>query len=233
MHYHENPYFMYVIAGNMIDINKSGSSLLPPGSLMFLNWEEVHRSEKKTNRGRGFHLQIERNWLEAQDINASLWEGSQVLKHPDFHLQLSKIHYEFRQADDFSVISIELLVLELCGMLTDKFAVPLKHSPIWMDQLKALLHAGGDHLSLTELSTELGVHPVHISRTVPAFLDSTLGEYLRKLRISKALPLLLSQEQSLAQIAFESGFSDQSHFNRVFKSYYGQTPARFRKQPYL
>jgi AraC-like DNA-binding protein len=230
MHYHENPYFMYVIAGNMVDVNKSGASLLPPGSLMFLNWEEIHRTEKKSNQGRGFHLQIERKWLKAQDINASLWEGSQVLNHPDFHLQLSKIHYEFRQADNFSILSIELLVLELCGMLTDKFIVPLKHPPQWLNQLKEILHDSTENLSLTELSAELGIHPVHISRTVPAFLDSTLGEYRRKLRVSKALPLLLNQEASLAQIAFESGFSDQSHFNRVFKSYYGQTPARFQKR---
>jgi AraC-like DNA-binding protein len=229
-HYHQNPYFMYVMKGNMIDINKSGSTLLPPGSLMFLNWEETHRSEKHSNKGRGFHLQLERKWLCAQGINASLWEGSQALHHPDFHLQLSKIHYEFRQADGFSIISIELLVLELCGMLTNRFASPLKFPPPWIDRLKTILHAGGENLSLAKLSAELGVHPVHISRTVPAFLDTTLGEYLRKLRVSKALPLLLNQKQSLAQVAFASGFSDQSHFTRVFKSYFGQTPAKFRQR---
>lgn len=216
----------------MVDINKSGSSLLPPGSLMFLNWEDIHRSEKHSNKGRGFHLQIERKWLHAQDINASLWEGSQVLHHPDFHLMLSKIHYEFRQADNFSIVSIELLVLELCDMLTNRFTLPPKLPPLWISRLKAMLHDDNENLSLAKLSAELGVHPVHISRAVPAFLGTTLGEYLRKLRVRKALPLLLNpkQEQSLAQIAFASGFSDQSHFTRVFKSYYGQTPAKFRQR---
>ena len=230
MHYHENPYFMYVMGGNMVDINKSGSTLLPPGSMMFLNWEETHRTEKHSNTGRGFHLQIERKWLHEQGINACLWEGSQVLHHPDFHLLLSKIHYEFRQADNFSIISIELLVLELCDMLSNRFSCPLKSPPPWMHKLKALLHGESENLSLAELSAELGVHPVHISRTVPAFLDTTLGDYLRKLRVRKALPLLLSQEQSLTQIAYASGFSDQSHFTRVFKSYFGQTPAKFRQR---
>jgi AraC-like DNA-binding protein len=229
MHYHENPYFMYVMKGNMVDINKSGSTLLPPGGMMFLNWQDAHRSEKHSSTGRGFHLQIERKWLCDQEVNASLWEGSQVLEHPDFHLMLSKIHYEFRQADNFSIVSIELLVLELCDMLTNRFNIPLKNPPPWMGQLKALLHAGSENLSLAELSAELGVHPVHISRTVPAFLDTTLGEYLRKLRVRNAMPFLMSQEQPLSQIAYASGFSDQSHFIRVFKSYYGMTPAKFRQ----
>ncbi len=214
----------------MVDINKSGSSLLPPGSLMFLNWQDIHRTEKHSNRGRGFHLQIERKWLCAQDVNDSLWEGSQALFNPDFHLQLSKIHYEFRQADNFSIASIELLVLELCCMLNDRFISSPKSPPPWLDQLKDILHNSNEQLSLAKLSAELGVHPVHISRTVPAFLDTTLGEYLRKLRVTKAIPLLLSEEQPLAQIAFASGFSDQSHFTRVFKSYFGQTPAKFQKQ---
>jgi len=228
MHFHENPYFMYVIRGNMVDMNKAGSSLLPPGSMMFLNWQDAHRTEKRSNRGRGFHVQIERKWLRANEINDGLWEGSQLLQHPDFHFQLSKIHYEFRQADQFSIASIELLILELCGMLSNRFTVPLKSPPPWLDQLKGILHDSHEQLSLAELSAQLGVHPVHISRTVPAFLDTTLGDYLRKLRVRKALPFLLSPEPSLAQIAYTGGFSDQSHFTRVFKSYFGQTPGAFR-----
>lgn len=221
---------MYVIRGNMVDVNKSGSSLMPPGSMMFLNWEEMHRSEKHSNRGRGLHLQVERKWLQAHDLDASLWEGSQLLCHPDFHFQLSKIHFEFQQGDHFSIPSIELLVLELCTMLNDQFATPQKHPPSWLEKLKDILHTDSENLSLAQLSEQLGVHPVHISRTVPAFLGTTLGGYLRKLRVSQALPLLIGQEQTLAQIAYGCGFADQSHFTRVFKSHFGLTPAKFRQR---
>ncbi|MEO0731872.1 MAG: helix-turn-helix transcriptional regulator [Bacteroidota bacterium] len=228
-HYHENPYFMYVLAGNMVDVAKSGSSLLPPGSLMFLNWEETHRTDKRSRRGRGMHLQIERQWLREQEIDDGLWEGSQVLQHPDFHLLLGKIHLELRRADDFSRLSVELLTMQLCDLLNDKFVAESAHRPPWIEDLRELLHAEGERLSLTELSQELGVHPVHISRSVPDFLGSTLGEYLRKQRLSKALPELLDHQKSLAQIACASGFADQSHFTRVFKAYFGVTPARFRR----
>ncbi|MEM9261747.1 MAG: AraC family transcriptional regulator, partial [Bacteroidota bacterium] len=229
-HYHENPYFMYVIKGNMLDIGKAGSAQLPPGSLMFLNWEETHRTEKHSaTNGRGFHLQVERTWLQTQGIHLGLWEGNQVLNHPDFHLLLSKIYYEFRRADAFSMVAIELMVLELCSSLTERFKLPPKGPPPWMEALKTILHEGTSPLSLTALSAELGVHPVHISRTVPLFLDTTLGDYLRKLRISKSLPLILGGEQPLTQIAFACGFSDQSHFTRTFKSYFGQTPSAFQR----
>jgi hypothetical protein len=37
-HYHENPYFMYVLQGNMKDCNAQVKTLCPSGSLMFNNW---------------------------------------------------------------------------------------------------------------------------------------------------------------------------------------------------
>ncbi|MEL7163317.1 MAG: helix-turn-helix transcriptional regulator, partial [Bacteroidota bacterium] len=214
---------------NMVDVTKAGSSLLPPGSLMFLNWEEAHRTDKHSRRGRGLHLQIERQWLGEQEVDAGLWEGSQVLQHPDFHLLLGKIHLELRRADNFSRLSVELLTLQLCQLLNDKLVDASAHQPPWIERLRELLHTGGERLSLAELSRELGVHPVHISRSVPRFLGSTLGEYLRKQRVSKALPQLLDEEKTLAQIACNSGFADQSHFTRVFKSFQGVTPAKFRR----
>jgi AraC family transcriptional regulator len=38
----------------------------------------------------------------------------------------------------------------------------------------------------------------------------------------------LSEERSLAQIALEAGFADQSHFTRAFRRHFGVTPGRYR-----
>jgi len=42
--------------------------------------------------------------------------------------------------------------------------------------------------------------------------------------------LLTKTERSIAEIAFESGFSEQSAFNRAFKRWTGLSPLEFRKQ---
>ena len=47
-HYHENPYFMYVLKGNMSDVNHNKVTKIPPGGLMFYNWQEPHLNEKKS-----------------------------------------------------------------------------------------------------------------------------------------------------------------------------------------
>ncbi|MEM6805868.1 MAG: hypothetical protein AAF696_31010 [Bacteroidota bacterium] len=59
-HYHENPYFMFVLGGNMMDANKKHKNLLSTGDLMFTNWQEAHYGSKHSHTGSGFQLEIEK-----------------------------------------------------------------------------------------------------------------------------------------------------------------------------
>lgn len=55
-------------------------------------------------------------------------------------------------------------------------------------------------------------------------------EYIIKLRLKIAADLLVTTNQSISQIALESGFNNLSNFNRQFKTYYHQTPSDYRKR---
>ena len=58
----------------------------------------------------------------------------------------------------------------------------------------------------------------------------TLLLYVQQQRIIKAKELLLSSVCSIADIAFEVGYSDPSYFNRVFKQVTGMSPGRYRSE---
>jgi AraC family transcriptional regulator len=62
-----------------------------------------------------------------------------------------------------------------------------------------------------------------------AFGES-LGSYQRRLRVRLACERLRDSSLSLAAIALDAGFTDQSHFTRVFKRLIGATPAVFRRE---
>lgn len=85
-------------------------------------------------------------------------------------------------------------------------------------------------LSLTELSESLNVNPAYVSRTFARYFDDlSFGAYIRKLRIDKALQLLETSTYTLTEIAYLTGYSDQSHFTRIFKKQLGQNPSEYRK----
>jgi len=104
--------------------------------------------------------------------------------------------------------------------------------PKWAAELKEIIQDQIDTnltLSLKELSQSLHVHPTYLSREFSKYFDDlSFGDYIRKLRIEKAIQLMGSRH-TLSEIAYLTGFSDQSHFNRIFKKHTGKNPSEFRK----
>lgn len=229
-HYHENPYFMYVLDGDMHDVNHHGKTAIGAGSLVFHNWQEPHQNTKESNYGRGFHLELERSWFDNKKLDLELWEGSQIIQNPFLHHLLAKIYAEFHRKDTFSELALEILLLQLCEGLQGQQPTIQPSAPDWVKPLKALIWESNEVLSLQYLSDQLGIHPVHLSRAIPKYLATNLGDYIRQQRVKQSLPLVINSSMSLTEIAHHCGFSDQSHFTRIFKRYFDQTPNTFRKQ---
>lgn len=108
-----------------------------------------------------------------------------------------------------------------------------KKIPKWAQELKDIIQDQIDtnlSLSLNEISQSLDVHPSYLSREFSKYFDDlSFGDYIRKLRIEKAIQLLNNSKYSIAQIAYLTGFSDQSHFARIFKKQTGKSPLVYRK----
>jgi YesN/AraC family two-component response regulator len=84
---------------------------------------------------------------------------------------------------------------------------------------------------LKQLSKDLDINPAYLSREFSKYFnDLSFGDYIRKLRIEKAIEYLNTSNFSLTKIAYLTGFSDQSHFTRIFKKHTGQNPSIYRKK---
>jgi AraC-like DNA-binding protein len=109
-----------------------------------------------------------------------------------------------------------------------------KKVPDWAKELKEIIQDQIDTnlaLNLKEISQSLNVHPTYLSREFSKYFDDlSFGDYIRKLRIEKAVQMLSDEKYSLAEIAYLTGFSDQSHFNRIFKKTTGSSPLEYRKR---
>jgi transcriptional regulator GlxA family with amidase domain len=55
-------------------------------------------------------------------------------------------------------------------------------------------------------------------------------DYLRTVRVQAAQRMLAGTTTSIAAIAADTGFTDQSHFTRRFRQSTGLTPAAYRRR---
>lgn len=102
--------------------------------------------------------------------------------------------------------------------------------PGWVNIIHELLQdRWNEQVTLQELSFAANVHPITISKHFPKYFSCILGEYMRKLKIEKALTLIKSTSFDLTVIALTCGFADQSHFIRTFKQITGFLPRQFQK----
>jgi AraC-like DNA-binding protein len=83
-----------------------------------------------------------------------------------------------------------------------------------------------ESLSLEELSRVACLSPFHFQRLFLKDTGVSPHEYLVQSRIKKARELLF-EGHSLAGVAVDTGFADQSHFTRSFKRIVGVTPGRY------
>lgn len=229
-HYHENAYFTFILEGNVIEGNKKEIYNCSAGDLLFHNWQEPHYNIKPEGFTRGFHIEIEKNWFDDLDFNASDLQGSINISNPDLKFLLYKIFRESKTNDASTLLSIQTLLLEtLSKMLRDSKSESHK-KPTWVSQIDLILNDRfSDQLSLEYLSKTLDIHPVHLSRDFSKYFNSGFGAYIRKLRIQKSLQLISQKKSDLTAIALECGFSDQSHFTRCFKEINGIAPSHYRK----
>lgn len=108
-----------------------------------------------------------------------------------------------------------------------------KKVPDWALKLKETIQDQIDtnySLNLQEISKVVDLNPDYLSREFSKYFESfSFGEYIRKLRVDKAIELLRAGKHGQAEVAYLTGFSDQSHFIRVFKKSTGMTPMVYKK----
>jgi AraC family transcriptional regulator len=154
------------------------------------------------------------------------------LKRQDLTWLAWRLSAELRAPDSAAPLAAEGIALELLAAASRE-ARPRhgRRAPAWLREAEELLRSSsGDCLRLGPLARAVGVHPAHLAREFRARHGVSVGEYGRRLRLSRAATQLATTDRPVAEIASEAGFADQSHFTRLFRRHVGLTPARYRAE---
>ncbi len=79
-----------------------------------------------------------------------------------------------------------------------------------------------------EYAEMLYITPNHLNALCQDLLGKPAGEVIRDRVLLEAKRLLVNQEQSITEIAWQLNFADNSYFTKFFKKYTGLTPEEFR-----
>lgn len=91
-------------------------------------------------------------------------------------------------------------------------------------------HFMEEMISLEEVAGKFGVSVFVVRNAFKRLLGKNFLEYLHQLRIRRASSLLTATDMSVAEIAYDVGFSSLRSFTRVFKETTGMSATDFRKR---
>jgi AraC family transcriptional regulator len=203
--------------------------LMQPGSVIMRSPEIIHSDEYGPIPLRGLMIELDRKWLQTCRHFLSVFENYRHFQNGAVPALALRIYRESRIKDTVAPVIVEGLMLEMLGHASRSLVKMPVRPPSWLTQARDLLHGRfNDSLNLVEIANFVGVHPTHLARSFKKHYRTTVGEYLRRLRLEWATRRLSETEDSIAEIALAAGFYDQSHFSHLFKQHTGLTPAEFR-----
>ena len=212
----------------------SGSVRLEPGDVIVISAGQVHQCNPDEGSWRYQMIHMDQGWastLAGTDRATALFSGVTVLRHPavlDSCIAWADLIFAGRSADRIASGFAEL-VRELGGAAPE-CAVTGDTDPVLLDRLRPVLDRLQHDQSnprLDELAVFVGLTKYELVRAVKRATGLAPLAWRQNARIQKARQLLRAG-YPIADTAYELGFTDQSHFHRVFRAHVAASPGAYR-----
>jgi AraC-like DNA-binding protein len=239
-HAHEELSLGLVVDGAVSLSTRSREGVATAGSFVLINVEEAHRGASASPQGwkcRTIHISphIVQSTVEElrRFTNATRvrFRGP-TFEDPRLASAFLELHYCSEGAS--SVLERQSRIVSLIAQLLER------HTDVVMDLPKRLKESAAvrcaqalldenlsDKVSLCDLARASGLPPFRLLRAFQTALGLSPHAYQTQARIRAAQAMLRRQER-LADVAAATGFADQPHLTRVFKSIVGATPQQYR-----
>ncbi len=127
---------------------------------------------------------------------------------------------EMQQTNDYTILNAEGFIIET--EIQDNNRINLIFNFVQEEYIRPI--------SLEEISDKVSMSIPGFCRYFKKITGKTFVQFVNEYRLVHAAKLLHEKQISITDICFESGFSNFSHFNKLFKKFTGRTPSAYRNE---
>lgn len=242
-HYHVDYHLGLVTQGVQRQTFRGQSILLGPGAVALMPPGEIHDGTGVDDYGHSYTLKTFR--MAPDLMRGFLAEVSgaapderflgTLIEDANLATRFVALHASWMAGAAAGPLAHESASLALMGALFARTGavapqnirggLSATHTRTVLDYCQAHL---GDKIGLEDLARLCGLSRYQFLRRFALTVGLTPHAWLTRLRLERACAVLARAPASIAQVAADVGFYDQSHFNRAFRTAYGVPPSAYR-----
>jgi AraC family transcriptional regulator len=104
-------------------------------------------------------------------------------------------------------------------------------APQWLEHARRLIaDSATARVPMRQIAKQVGVHPVHLSRSFRRQFGITASAYRATLRAQHACVAIVEHDRPVSRAAHDAGFADQAHLSRTLQSALGIRPTTLKRR---
>lgn len=90
-------------------------------------------------------------------------------------------------------------------------------------------HIDDSQLSVDDAAEAMGYNRSKFFRKIKSLTGQSPADYIKTIRLNKAVELLKSETTTVAEVCYKVGFNNPNYFAKVFKAYFGVSPKKYQQ----
>ena len=145
-------------------------------------------------------------------------------------------------------VDVRLLNARIMGLITNRKRMLNKYSKdilfetrglsvhendkAFVDKLEAIIveRISDPDFDVNHICSSMNMGRTNLYQKVKKLTDSTLGDFIKNVRLKKAVDIMLSKNVSIAEVTYMVGMSSPSYFTKTFKKKFKKTPSEFLEE---
>ena len=220
--------------------------IIPPFTPFYTRYEKRHIYSKGINvTGKVIHGSIDEAELEAHSLihlfihfnlgipfdnvtpgiyklkltSDQLIEITQIISR----LKIENIYFSTKDN-----LKIQAFVMEVLSQLETELWDTINVDDRVLKTLRFIEANMNEKFSNTFLAENVSMAPNSFARLFKTEMNITLHNFIQKRKIARACELFDHTNDTIEEVAYFLGYSDRYHFSRVFKSFTGVPPAKYK-----
>lgn len=236
-HYHDYFELYYLERGERYHVVKDQIYHMNAGEFYLFPPYLMHRSFGEENVSfRRIVLYFRKEQVESERFLSALREvkgiykderkpGQSIHRYMEMLMEEELVPSTFGEERLHTVLNMLLLTLTQQENL-----VVLPEKTNRMSQVISYIHQHyHEELSIEGLAKMFYISPYYLCREFKKYTNRTIVQYVNVTRVMNAQRMFMETDQNVTQVSRNAGFSNITHFNRIFKEITGMTPSGYRK----